>query len=391
MSSTSLGDTVNGASPIGVQVKHLFKVYGPNPHSAIQQLKDGSSKEALMAASKHVAAVNDVSFSVAPGELFVIMGLSGSGKSTLIRCINRLIEPTQGQVLIDGMDICAASHKSLRDARLHSVAMVFQHFALFPHRTVIENVEFGLKMRGIPAKPRRAEASAMLTLVGLSNLADCMPDTLSGGMRQRVGLARALAVKPKVLLMDEPFSALDPITRKDLRRELLAIKQRLNTSIIFITHDIDEAIQLGDRIAIMKDGKFVQCGSGIDIVRKPVDSYVANFSRDIDLAQVLDAASIMSPLNPRSEALNSSEQTVIAESGDAFELDISGRPTKLLTLRMKTYVETPFTTVRGETEINKLYSVCRDGATVAVTDDSGRLCGTINFVNILRALADTSR
>jgi len=234
-----------------------------------------------------VIAVNDVSFSVSPGEIFVVMGLSGSGKSTLVRCLNRLIMPERGRIEIDGEDICKADDERLRAIRLEKITMVFQHFALLPHRTVAENAEYGLKMRGLAPAARRAKVRQVLESVGLLPWEDQLPSELSGGMRQRVGIARALALDPSILLMDEPFGALDPLIRHDMQRELLALQQRMRTTIIFITHDLNEALTLGDRIAVMKDGRFSQVGTPAEIVLAPADDYVASFTREIDRARAL--------------------------------------------------------------------------------------------------------
>ena len=248
-----------------------------------------------MAKTGCTVACRDVSFEVARGEVFVVMGLSGSGKSTLVRCITRLIEPTSGAVDICGRDVLGADGKHLRELRRTKVAMVFQHFGLFPHRTVIDNVAYGLEVQGIDKPVRYERARALLELVGLSSVESSYPDQLSGGMQQRVGLARALAVDPEVLIFDEAFSALDPLIRREMQDEVVRLQGRLRKTVIFVTHDLDEALKLGDRIAIMKDGRFVQVGTPAEIVGAPADDYVREFVRDVPRGKVLTAAFATQP------------------------------------------------------------------------------------------------
>ncbi|HZO62996.1 MAG TPA: betaine/proline/choline family ABC transporter ATP-binding protein [Gaiellaceae bacterium] len=245
-----------------------------------------------------VAAVRDVTLSVWPGEVFVVMGLSGSGKSTLVRTLIRLIEPTAGRIEIAGRDVTGAGREELRDLRRHSVSMVFQHFGLLAHRRVVDNVAFGLEVQGVAKAERLARAHEMLRLVGLEDAAQQFPDQLSGGMQQRVGVARAFAVDPKVMLYDEPFSALDPLIRRDMQDEVCRLQDETGKTMIFITHDLPEALRLGDRIAIMRDGRFVQVGSPEEVVGSPADDYVANFVRDIPRSHVLTLRWIMRPLGP---------------------------------------------------------------------------------------------
>jgi glycine betaine/proline transport system ATP-binding protein len=252
-----------------VVIDDLIKIFGRDPKPALRALAEGRSREKIFASTGSVVAIGGVSFAVELGEIFVVMGLSGSGKSTLIRCLNRLIEPNSGRILFEGKDLLAASDEELRQVRLGKMAMVFQHFALFPHKTVAENVEFGLKAQGLGRIKRRERALTMLDQVGLVEWADKLPSALSGGMQQRVGLARSLAVNPELLLMDEPFSALDPLIRRDMQDELLRLQRGLRKTIIFITHDLHEALILGDRIAIMKDGRFVQVGTPQQIIAAP--------------------------------------------------------------------------------------------------------------------------
>jgi len=243
----------------------------------------------------HVLAVRDVSFEVAEGEIFVVMGLSGSGKSTLVRCLSRLIDPTDGQVIVNNTDVTKMNEDELRGLRRHVVSMVFQRFGLFPHRQVLDNVCYGLEIQGVDVDDRHKKARQVLELVGLTGWERYFPHELSGGMQQRVGLARALAVDPEIMLCDEPFSALDPLIRRDMQDELLNLQKSLHKTIIFITHDFLEALKLGDRIAIMKDGEIVQIGTPQHIVAQPVNDYVREFTRDVPRAKVLTAESIMHP------------------------------------------------------------------------------------------------
>jgi len=248
-----------------------------------------------MAKTGCTVAARDISFDVARGEVFVVMGLSGSGKSTLVRCVTRLIEPTSGSIGICGRDVLGADPKHLRELRRTKVAMVFQHFGLFPHRTVIDNVAYGLEVQGIDREKRYERARELLAVVGLSPVEASYPDQLSGGMQQRVGLARALAVDPEVLIFDEAFSALDPLIRREMQDEVIRLQGRLQKTVIFVTHDLDEALKLGDRIAIMKDGRFVQVGTPADIVGAPADDYVREFVRDVPRGKVLTAAFATQP------------------------------------------------------------------------------------------------
>lgn len=276
-----------------IEVKQLTKIFGADPKRAMELLAQGRSKEEIFRETRMTVGVNRVSFSIEQGEIFVIMGLSGSGKSTLVRLLNRLIEPTAGQVLIQGQDLVKADAEKLRDIRRKTISMVFQKFALFPHRTVIENVEYGLEIQGVPKTKRRAAAESALELVGLSGWNDRRPDELSGGMQQRVGLARALANDPDILLMDEAFSALDPLIRKDMQDELVQLQSKMKKTIVFITHDLDEALRIGDRIALMKDGAVVQIGTPEQILTNPANDYVERFVEDVDLSKVLTASHVM--------------------------------------------------------------------------------------------------
>lgn len=276
-----------------IEVRNLTKVFGLPPTRAREILEKEPERARAVRDAGGVLAVNDVSFSVERGELFVIMGLSGSGKSTVIRMINRLVEPTAGAVTYDGTDIGGMTKEQLRQLRNKRVSMVFQHFALFPHRTVRENAAYGLKTRGMPRSERLQLADRALEKVGLSERGDAYPEELSGGMRQRVGLARALATDPEVLIMDEPFSALDPLIRRAMQEQLLELQQELDKTILFVTHDLNEAMRIGDRIMVMRNGEVIQLGSGPEIISHPADDYVQEFVSDVDRTRGLTAGSVM--------------------------------------------------------------------------------------------------
>ncbi|KAB2334890.1 glycine betaine/L-proline ABC transporter ATP-binding protein [Cytobacillus depressus] len=276
-----------------VEVKNVSKIFGKSPKAAIDLLKQGKTKKEILKATGQTVGVNKVNFEIYPGEIFVIMGLSGSGKSTLIRMFNRLIDPTMGEILIDNEDIVKMNAVRLRDVRQKKISMVFQKFALFPHKTILENAEFGLEIKNVPPNERREKALKALEVVGLKGYEDQFPSQLSGGMQQRVGLARALASDTKVLLMDEAFSALDPLIRKDMQDELLEIQELYKKTIIFITHDLDEALRIGDRIALMKDGSVIQLGTPEQIMMNPANEFVEKFVEDVDLSKVLTASHVM--------------------------------------------------------------------------------------------------
>ncbi|HAG07381.1 MAG TPA: glycine/betaine ABC transporter ATP-binding protein [Peptococcaceae bacterium] len=276
-----------------VVVENLSKIFGDRPEKALDLVKKGHSKEEILEKTGQAVGVYDVSFEVEEGEVFVLMGLSGSGKSTLLRCINRLIEPTVGKIYIDDEDITSFSEEKLRELRRKKLGMVFQRFALFPHRTVIQNVAFGLEIQGVEERERLAKARQLLEMVGLKEWENAYPDQLSGGMQQRVGLARALASDPGILLMDEAFSGLDPLIKREMQNELLSLQSKVNKTIIFVTHDLDEALRIGDRIALMKDGRIVQIGTPEEILTNPANEYVRKFVEDVDMTKVLVAEGIM--------------------------------------------------------------------------------------------------
>lgn len=388
------------SEPAKLVVDDLVKIFSRDPKAALEALAQGRSREEIFAGTDSVVAIAGVSFAVQPGEIFVVMGLSGSGKSTLIRCLNRLIEPTSGRVRLDGEDVLGASDERLRQLRLGKMAMVFQHFALFPHKTVAENVEFGLKARGVGRTKRRERALAMLDQVGLVAWADKPPSTLSGGMQQRVGLARSLAVDPELLLMDEAFSALDPLIRRDMQDELLHLQRGLRKTIVFITHDLHEALILGDRIAIMKDGRFVQVGTPQQIVAAPADGHVAAFMRDIDRGRVFTVDQVMKPPALSGRAADSAGELAgrlpwLGE-GQAFVLDGDDRPVGVASFealrsatpgRRLAELMRPVATAALGSHLVELYGKCARGQPIAVVDAEGRLVGSIDPVDLFSLMA----
>jgi glycine betaine/proline transport system ATP-binding protein len=286
--STQLAtDTTATDSDAALSVRNLWKIFGRGADKIIGTPDADLSRAGLKEKTGCVVGVKDVSFDVAPGEVFVVMGLSGSGKSTLVRLLTRLIEPTAGSVLLNGRDITGASAADLREIRRNQVSMVFQHFGLLPHRQVIDNVAYGLEVRGVPKKERRDKAAEVVELVGLKGYEKSYPDQLSGGMQQRVGLARALAGNPEMLLFDEPFSALDPLIRRDMQAEVIRLHSELGKTMVFITHDLAEALKLGDRILIMRDGAIIQIGTPDEVVARPADDYVADFVSEVPKSHVL--------------------------------------------------------------------------------------------------------
>ena len=283
-----------------IVVEDVYKVFGPSPEKGIEMMKQGFSKADILEKTKNTIGVAGVSFSVKEGEIMVIMGLSGSGKSTLVRCLNRLINPTSGKIYVADTDVTALGPEELRQFRLKHLSMVFQNFALFPHRTVLDNVAYGLEIQNVELSKRRERAMEAIIQVGLKGNEDSYPSQLSGGMQQRVGLARALALDSDIMLMDEAFSALDPLIRSDMQDELLQLQDKMQKTIVFISHDLDEALKIGDRIVLMKDGFIVQSGTAEEILTNPADEYVAKFVQDVDMAKVITAESVM--LKPKEMA-----------------------------------------------------------------------------------------
>ncbi|MFF1698009.1 glycine betaine/L-proline ABC transporter ATP-binding protein [Streptomyces sp. NPDC058257] len=350
-----------------LQAEHLYKVFGRRPADAVEKLRHGTDREELRAEGT-TAAVIDASFTVEPGQIFVVMGLSGSGKSTLLRMLNGLSEPTAGQVLFEGQDLTGLSPRELREVRSKKISMVFQHFALFPHRSVLENAGYGLEVQGVPRAEREERATVALELAGLKGWEKSWPDELSGGMQQRVGLARALATDADLLLMDESFSALDPLIRRDMQDQLLELQKRLKKTIVFITHDLNEAMRLGDQIAVMRDGEIVQIGNAEDILVTPANDYVAAFTQDVDRSRVLTAGAIM------------------AEPETAFGTRTADG--KELKTAQDVLSEAP-ATVKAGTPIIELFTPCSTSdVPVAVTDDEGKLTGVVPRARLLAVLGE---
>ncbi len=385
-----------------LKVEQLTKVFGHNPRSVLPKLSKGLSKERILKETGHTVGVNNVSFEVNEGEIFVIMGLSGSGKSTLIRCLNLLNKPTEGKIYVDGKDIVYYDNKDLKVFRQTKVAMVFQHFGLFTHRSVIDNVAYGLEIKKVPQSERYKIAGETLSSVGLQGWEDKYPNELSGGMQQRVGLARALATNPDILLMDEPFSALDPLIKREMQQELLDIQSRLKKTIIFITHDINEAFKLGDRVAIMKDAVIEQIGTPEEILAKPKNEYIQKFVQDIDRSKVLQAKNIM--FKPSSlvstkvglkVAIKEMEQGGISS---IFVLDNDRRLQGLVTIddairalredkSLNDIIKQEFYTTSPDTYIHELIPYATETKyPIVVVDENKKMLGIIMRVTILSNL-----
>jgi len=383
-----------GMEEAKIVIKDLIKVFGNNPQKAIKLINEGMSKEDILAKTGQAVGVRGVSFEVNQGETFVVMGLSGSGKSTLIRCLNRLIEPTKGQVLIDGEDITSMDEGQLRDVRRKKLGMVFQRFALFPHRTVLENTAYGLEIQGTDAGECEERAMAALELVGLKGWESNKPDQLSGGMQQRVGLARALAIDPDILLMDEAFSALDPLIRAEMQDELLDLQEKMSKTIVFITHDLDEALKIGDRIALMKDGVVVQIGTPEEILTEPANDYVARFVEDVNMSKVLTAEGVM--LSPKATAKEKDGPRValrLMKEHSISSIFVVGKERVLKGVvtaedavksveqnknSLNDIIRTDFPKVSPDTVLTELFPILANSSVpAAVVDEKGKLKGVI--------------
>ena len=387
--------------PTKVKIANITKIFGDEPDGkALELLRAGHSKEAIKESTGHVVGVNDANIDVAEGEIFVVMGLSGSGKSTLIRCVNRLYEPTAGSIVVDGTDVTALNPKELQAFRRESTGMVFQHFALFPHQDIRSNVAFGLRVKGVDPEEQNAAAERALALVGLAGYENSYPRQLSGGMQQRVGLARALATDPDILLMDEAFSALDPLIRRQMQDELMEIQDKLQKTILFITHDLNEALRVGSRVCIMKDGAIHQIGTPEDILMRPETEYVAEFVQDVDQGRVLAVETV------REDAATVPESSTVAEvlhaidsrgSDAAHVVDAGGRPLGVVTREsaerarargdqhLGPLVET-VPAVTDDTILAKVYQLFGSGLPVAVVDTDGRLIGSVRPLEVLAEL-----
>ena len=276
-----------------IEINNVYKIFGSNPKSILPMVKDGASKEEILEKTGHTVGLDNVTLKIEEGEIFVCMGLSGSGKSTLIRHLNRLIDPTDGEIIVEGTNVMSLNKQQLIEFRRHKMSMVFQRFGLFPHRTVIDNVGYGLEMQGVAEAERKKTAMEKIEAVGLSGFENQFPAQLSGGMQQRVGLARALANDTDIMLMDEAFSALDPLIRSDMQKQLIDLQSELKKTIVFITHDLDESLRLGDHIGILNHGKLVQVGTPVDIIMNPADDYVKAFVKDVNRTKVIKAKTIM--------------------------------------------------------------------------------------------------
>ncbi|WP_370632722.1 glycine betaine/L-proline ABC transporter ATP-binding protein ProV [Halobacillus sp. Nhm2S1] len=386
-----------------IQVENLSKIFGKNAKKATKYLDEGLSKEDILEKTGNTVGVNRASFDVEEGEIFVIMGLSGSGKSTLVRLINRLIEPTEGSVYIDGQDLAKMDSKDLREVRRQKLSMVFQRFGLFPHRTVLENAEFGLEVQGIDKNERKEKAKKSLEMVGLGGYIHQFPGQLSGGMQQRVGLARALANDPEVLLMDEAFSALDPLIRKEMQDELLELQESMKKTILFITHDLDEALRIGDRIALMKDGRIVQIGTPEEILVNPANDYVEKFVEDVDRSKVLTAENIMKRPETvdiqkhgprtalermRKEGLSSIYVTDAKRNlhGYVTADDVSAA-VKQDSDNLKGILRTDVPKVDPQTPMQQIFDIIHDSPVPVAVIEEGKLKGVIVRGAVLAALA----
>ena len=387
-----------------LEVKNLTKIFGKKQKAALEMVKQVKSKTEILEKTGATVGVYDASFEIKEGEIFVIMGLSGSGKSTLVRMLNRLIDPSSGNIYLDGKDIAKMNVEDLRNIRRHDINMVFQNFGLFPHRTILENTEFGLEMRGVSKEERTTLAEKALDNAGLLPFKDQYPSQLSGGMQQRVGLARALANSPKILLMDEAFSALDPLIRREMQDELLDLQDTNKQTIIFISHDLNEALRIGDRIALMKDGEIMQIGTGEEILTNPANDFVREFVEDVDRSKVLTAQNIMiKPLTTVLEidgpqvaltrmhreevsmlmATNRRRQLLGSLTADAaIEARKKGLP-------LSEVIDKDVVTVSKDTVITDIMPLIYDSsAPIAVTDDNDRLLGVIIRGRVIEALAN---
>lgn len=387
-----------------VKVEHLTKIFGKKKQQALAMVKEQLSKNEILEKTGATVGVYDVNFEVNEGEIFVIMGLSGSGKSTLIRLLNRLIEPSGGDIYIDGVDVAKMSKEELREVRRHKINMVFQSFGLFPHRTILENTEYGLEVRGVSKEERTAKAEKALENSGLLSFKDQYPDQLSGGMQQRVGLARALANDPEILLMDEAFSALDPLIRREMQDELLELQANVQKTIIFITHDLNEALRIGDRIALMKDGQIMQIGTGEDILTNPANQYVRDFVEDVDRSKVLTAQNIMVPalttnieIDGPSVALNrmrKEEVSMLLAVDKRRHLKgsltaESAREARKNNLTLKEVIDKNVKKIDKDMLVTDIFNLIYDSPTPLAVVENDRLIGVVIRGSVIEALAET--
>ncbi|WP_164669574.1 quaternary amine ABC transporter ATP-binding protein [Virgibacillus doumboii] len=385
-----------------IKVEKLTKIFGRRPRQAVKYLDENKSKDEILKLTGMTVGVNQASFEVDDGEVFVIMGLSGSGKSTLVRMLNRLIEPTSGNVWLGEENITEMNKERLRDVRRKKMSMVFQNFALLPHKTILKNAEYGLEIQGTDKEERAKKAREALELVGLGGYLDKYPNELSGGMQQRVGLARALANDPDILLMDEAFSALDPLIRKDMQDELMELQQRVHKTIIFITHDLDEALRIGDRIALMKDGSIVQIGTAEEILMDPANDYVERFVEDVDLAKVLTASHVMKRAETVTVDKGANVALKLMKDNGVSTIYVVDNKRKLLgyvtadqaakaakeKLGLEEVITRDIPTVHPDTLLADLFEPMAEAyAPVSVVDDSGKLAGIVVRGSVIAALA----
>ena len=383
-----------------VSLEHVYKIFGPDPGGRAYDLsRAGVDKDEVQRLSGHVVGMKDISFTVNKGEIFVVMGLSGSGKSTAIRTVNKLHDITAGQVTVDGIDVQGLRGSALQTFRREKMGMVFQHFALFPHRNIIDNTGYGLKVQGVSKGERDAEALKALAMVGLEAYAQNAVGELSGGMQQRVGLARALCSDPPILLMDEAFSALDPLIRRQMQDELMIIQKKLHKTILFITHDLNEALRIGNRVCILRDGYVVQIGTPEEILTEPADGYVAEFTQDVDQGRVIDVVNVMhdAVILDASASLASSVDRLGQRRG-GFVVDADGRPTGLLsvvdagsalahgTTLLSDVLRSEFATTVATARLNEVYAAAGLGYPIAVVDDAGRLIGEVEPREIMEEM-----
>lgn len=388
-----------------ISLEHVYKIFGPDPRGRAYDLsRAGVPKDEVQRLSGHVVGMTDVSFEVNKGEIFVVMGLSGSGKSTAIRTVNKLHEITAGKVTVEGTDVQALRGSTLQQFRREKMGMVFQHFALFPHRNVIDNTSYGLKVQGFSRREREEAALRALAMVGLEAYADNSTRELSGGMQQRVGLARALCSDPPILLMDEAFSALDPLIRRQMQDELMTIQSRLHKTILFITHDLNEALRIGSRVCILRDGYVVQIGTPEEILTEPADGYVAEFTQDVDQGRVIDVEAVMQPAVIVDPGLSVAEAIeALGNRRGGFTVDDGGRPTGLVALsdagsalahgttELSQVIRSDFETTTTEARLNDNYAAAGRGMPIAVIDEGGRLVGELEPREIMEEMGRVER
>jgi len=383
-----------------IALENVYKIFGPNPRGrAFDLCSSDVGKDEVQRQTGHVVGMHDISFSVNRGEIFVVMGLSGSGKSTAIRTVNKLHDITHGRVMVEGTDVQELTGAALQSFRREKLAMVFQHFALFPHRNVIDNTAYGLKVQGVEKRERHEAAIEALAMVGLEAYAFNATRQLSGGMQQRVGLARALCSNPDILLMDEAFSALDPLIRRQMQDELMAIQSKLHKTILFITHDLNEALRIGNRVCILRDGKVIQIGTPEEILTQPADGYVAEFVQDVDQGRVIDVGKVMNQpiiLDP-SRTLTECVDAMGDRRG-GFCCDADGRPTALLaktdaatalahgTTDLASVLRSDFDTTTAEARFNDNYAAAGRGLPIAVLDETGRIVGELEPQEIMEEM-----